>query len=117
MNRLNAEQLAGAAAGRAVTAWMVTDQIEDLVVLRADRLSGGRLELAARVVPGNRQPGAAGLRHTRRDPRAPERRPGRYRLPAAYRAAAGLRAAGPRPPSRPDGAAGAGPDAAYRHGR
>ena len=41
MNRLNAEQLAGAAAGRAVTAWMVTDQIEDLVVLRADRLSAG----------------------------------------------------------------------------
>ena len=39
MNRLNAEQLAGPAAGRAVTAWMVTDQIEDLVVLRADRLS------------------------------------------------------------------------------
>ena len=40
VNRLNAEQLAGAAAAwRAVTAWMVTDQIEDLVVLRADRLS------------------------------------------------------------------------------
>ena len=39
VNRLNAEQLAGRAAGRAVTAWMVTDQIEDLVVLRADRLS------------------------------------------------------------------------------
>ena len=42
VNRLNAEQLAGpAAAWRAVTAWMVTDQIEDLVVLRADRLSAG----------------------------------------------------------------------------
>jgi len=41
VNRLNAEQLAGAAAGRAVTVWMVTDQIEDLVVLRADRLSAG----------------------------------------------------------------------------
>ena len=39
MNRLDAEQLAGPAAGRAVHAWMVTDQIEDLVVLRADRLS------------------------------------------------------------------------------
>src|SRR5271167_744129 len=42
VNRLNAEQLAGpATAGRAVTAWMVTDQIDDLVVLRADRLSAG----------------------------------------------------------------------------
>ena len=40
VNRLNAEQLAGPAAGRAVTAWMVTGQIEDLVVLRAGRLSG-----------------------------------------------------------------------------
>jgi hypothetical protein len=40
VNRLNAEQLTGeAAAWRAVTAWMVTSQIEDLVVLRADRLS------------------------------------------------------------------------------
>ena len=39
VNRLDAEQLAGsAAAWRAVTAWMATDQIEDLVVLRADRL-------------------------------------------------------------------------------
>ncbi len=41
VNRLNAEQLAGPAAGRAVTAWMVTDQIDDLVVMRADRLSAG----------------------------------------------------------------------------
>jgi hypothetical protein len=42
VNRLKAEQLAGpAAAWRAVTAWMVTDQIDDLVVLRADRLSAG----------------------------------------------------------------------------
>jgi hypothetical protein len=42
VNRLNAEQLAGpATARRAVTAWMVTDQIEDLVVLRADRLTAG----------------------------------------------------------------------------
>jgi hypothetical protein len=40
VSQLNAEQLAGeAAAWRAVTAWMVTGQIEDLVVLRADRLS------------------------------------------------------------------------------
>jgi hypothetical protein len=42
VNRLKAEQLAGpAAAWRAVTAWMVTDQIDDLVVLRADRLTAG----------------------------------------------------------------------------
>ena len=41
VNRLTAEQLAGPAAGRAVTAWIVTDQIDDLVVLRADRLSAG----------------------------------------------------------------------------
>ena len=34
------------------------------------------------------QPAAAGLSHPA-DPRTPERRPGRYRLPAAYRAAAG----------------------------
>jgi hypothetical protein len=42
VNRLDAEQLAGpAAAWRAVTAWMATGQIEDLVVLRADRLTAG----------------------------------------------------------------------------
>ena len=40
VSRLSAEQLAGeAAAWRAVTAWMAAGQIEDLVVLRADRLS------------------------------------------------------------------------------
>jgi hypothetical protein len=42
VNRLNAERLAGPpAAWRALTAWMVTDRIEDLVVLRADRLTAG----------------------------------------------------------------------------
>ena len=42
VNRLKAEQLVGlATAWRAVTAWMVTDQIDDLVVLRADRLTAG----------------------------------------------------------------------------
>jgi len=42
VNRLDAEQLAGSvAAWRAVTAWMVAGQIEDLVVLRADRLPAG----------------------------------------------------------------------------
>jgi len=40
VNRLKAEQLVGRApAWRAVTAWMMTDQIDDLVVLRADRLT------------------------------------------------------------------------------
>jgi hypothetical protein len=40
IRRLKAERLAGSAqAGRAVVAWLVADQIEDLVVLRADRLS------------------------------------------------------------------------------
>jgi hypothetical protein len=42
INRLNAEQLAGPApAWRAVTAWMTADPVEDLVVLRADRLTAG----------------------------------------------------------------------------
>jgi len=42
VNRLEAEQLAGpAAAWRAVTAWMVTSQTGELVVLRADRLRAG----------------------------------------------------------------------------
>jgi hypothetical protein len=42
VNRLDAEQLAGpAAAWRAVTAWMVTSQTGELVVLRADRLRAG----------------------------------------------------------------------------
>jgi hypothetical protein len=40
VNRLGAERLAGPAqAWRAVTAWMAADQVQDLVVLRADRLS------------------------------------------------------------------------------
>jgi len=42
VNRLDAEQLAGpAVAWRAVTAWMVTGQTGELVVLRADRLRAG----------------------------------------------------------------------------
>ena len=40
VNRLDAEQLAGPApAWRAVAAWMAADQVRDLAVLRADRLS------------------------------------------------------------------------------
>lgn len=40
IRRLKAERLAGPApAGRAVLAWLLADQIQDLVVLRADRLS------------------------------------------------------------------------------
>jgi hypothetical protein len=40
IRRLEAERLVGSAqAGRAVAAWLLADQIEDLVVLRADRLS------------------------------------------------------------------------------
>ena len=40
IRRLKAERLVGSAqAGRAVVAWLLADQIEDLVVLRADRLS------------------------------------------------------------------------------
>ena len=40
IRRLKAERLVGSTqAGRAVVAWLVADQIEDLVVLRADRLS------------------------------------------------------------------------------
>jgi hypothetical protein len=40
INRLTAEQLVGGpAAWRAAAAWMMADEIEDLVVLRADRLT------------------------------------------------------------------------------
>ncbi len=40
VRRLGAEWLVGLdPAGRAVEAWLLTDEIEDLVVLRADRLS------------------------------------------------------------------------------
>ena len=56
VNRLKAEQLVGlAAAWRAVAAWMVTDQIEDLVVLRADRLTAGTW---ARVLELRRETGS-----------------------------------------------------------
>jgi hypothetical protein len=42
VSRLKAEQLVGAPeAWRAVTAWMVTGEVDDLVVLRADRLTAG----------------------------------------------------------------------------
>lgn len=55
VNRLDAEQLAGpTAAWRAVTAWMTADPVEDLVVLRADRLTAG---VWARVLELGRETG------------------------------------------------------------
>jgi hypothetical protein len=107
VNRLNAEQLAGAAAGRAVTAWMVTDQIEDLVVLRADRLSAGAWTWVLGLC---RETGSRVLLvcHTRQIPahlNAVLAGTGYQLLTGLPQA---LRAAGPRPRSRPDGAAGAG---------
>jgi hypothetical protein len=111
VNRLNAEQLAGAAAGRAVTAWMVTDQIEDLVVLRADRLSAGAWTWVLGLC---RETGSRLLLvcHTRQIPAHLNT----VLAGTGYQLLIGLpqalRAAGPRPRSRPDGAAGAGPDAA-----
>ena len=55
VNRLDAEQLAGpAAAWRAVTAWMVTGQTGELVVLRADRLTAS---VWARVLELGRETG------------------------------------------------------------
>src|SRR6266568_2787154 len=51
-----------------------------------------RLDPGTRAVPGDRQPGAAGLSHPA-DPGPPGRCPGRYRPPAAHRPAAG-----PEPP-------------------
>ena len=55
VNRLDAEQLAGpAAAWRVVTAWMVTGQTGELVVLRADRLTAS---VWARVLELGRETG------------------------------------------------------------
>ena len=111
VNRLNAEQLAGPAAGRAVTAWMVTDQIDDLVVLRADRLSAGAWTWVLGLC---RETGSRVLLvcHTRQIPAHLDA----VLAGTGYQLLIGLpqalRAAGPRPRSRPDGAAGAGPDAA-----
>ena len=111
VNRLDAEQLAGAAAGRAVTAWMMAGQIDDLWCC-------GRTGSRRAPGPGcsgwagKPDRGAAGLPHPA-GPRAPGRRPGRYRLPA-HRAAASPapRSKYPQVLPRPDGPAGAGPDAA-----
>ena len=92
VNRLDAEQLAGPAAWRSVTAWMVTGQIKDLVVLRADRLSAAAW---TRVLGLGQETGCRVLlvRHTRQIP-------------------AHLRGARPHPRPRPDAAAAGGPDAA-----
>lgn len=50
VRRLTAEHLAGSeSAWRAVAAWLLTDRIEDLIVLRADRLSAGGWERLVRV--------------------------------------------------------------------
>ena len=111
VNRLNAEQLAGPAAGRAAAAWMVTDQIDDLVVLRADRLSAGAWTWVLGLC---RETGSRLLLvcHTRQIPA----HLGAVLAGTGYQLLTGLpqalRAAGPRPRSRPDAAAEAGPDAA-----
>ena len=50
VRRLGAEYLAGSEqAWRAVAAWLLTDQIKDLIVLRADRLSAGGWERLLQV--------------------------------------------------------------------
>lgn len=57
IRRLKAERLVGSAqAGRAVVAWLLADPIEDLVVLRADRLSAAGWDwlLAVCRRPGTR---------------------------------------------------------------
>ena len=66
VNRLDAEQLAGpAAAWRAVTAWMVTGQTRELVVLRADRLTAS---VWARVLELGREAGLEPLAAIRAEP-------------------------------------------------
>ena len=111
VNRLDAEQLAGPPAWRAVTAWMVTGQIEDLVVLRADRLSAAAW---TRALGLGQDTGCRVLLvcHTRQIP---------AHLDAAlagtgYQLLAGLQqalhGARPHPRPRPDAAAAGGPDAA-----
>ena len=112
VNRLNAEQLAGpATAWRAVTAWMVTDQIDDLVVLRADRLSAGAW---TQVLGLCRETGSGVLLvcHTRQIPAhldAVLAGTGHQLLTGLPQALHGAR---PRPRPWPDAAAGAEPDAA-----
>ena len=113
VNRLDAEQLAGpAAAWRAVTAWMVTDQIEDLVVLRADRLSAG---VWTRVLELCRETGSRVLLvcHT---PQIPAHLDAvlagtGHQLLTGLPQALDRRGTRPHPRPRPDAAAGAGPDA------
>ena len=112
VNRLDAEQLAGpAAAWRAVTAWMVTDQIEDLVVLRADRLSAGAW---TRVLELGRETGSRVLLvcHTPQIPAhlAAVLAGTGYQLLTGLPQA--LRGTRPHPRLWPDAAAGAGPDVA-----
>jgi hypothetical protein len=114
VNRLDAEQLAGAAAAwRAVTAWMVTDQIEDLVVLRADRLTAG---VWTRVLELCRETGSRVLLvcHT---PQIPAHLDAvlagtAHQLLTGLPQALDPRGTHPHPRLWPDAAAGAGPDVA-----
>ena len=110
VNRLNAEQLAGA-GGRAGRDRVDGDRRDRGPGGAAGRPAlGGRLDPGARAVPGNRQPAAAGLSHPA-DPRAPGRCPGGIGYQLLTGLPQALRGAGPRPRSRPDAAAEAGPNA------
>lgn len=114
VNRLNAEQLAGPApAWRAVTAWMAADPVEDLVVLRADRLTAG---VWARVVELGRDTGTRLLLvcHT---PQIPGHLDAvlagtGHQVLTGLPQALHLRGTHPHPRPRPDTAAGTGPDVA-----
>ena len=114
VSRLKAEQLVGLApAWRAVTAWMVADGIDDLVVLRADRLTAATW---ARVLELGRETGSRVLLvcHT---PQIPAHLDAvlagtGHRLLTSLPQALGSRSARPHPRPRSAPAAGTGPDAA-----
>jgi hypothetical protein len=112
VSRLDAEQLVGeAAAWRAVTAWVVTGQVEELVVLRADRLSAAAW---TRVLGLGRDTGCRVLLVCHA-PQIPAHL-GAVLAGTGCQLLAGLahalHGARPRPAPRPDAAAEAGPDAA-----
>ena len=114
VNRLDAEQLAGsAAAWRAVTAWMATDQIEDLVVLRADRLLA---DVWARVLELGRETGTRLLLvcHAPQVPAclAAVLSGTGHQVLTGLLQALDLRGTHPHPRLKPDAAAGARPDVA-----
>ena len=114
VNRLDAEQLAGpATAWRAVAAWMVTDQVEELVVLRADRLAA---DAWTRVLELCRETGSRVLLvcHT---PQIPARLAAvlagtGHQLLTGLPQALNPRGTHTHPRLWPDAAAGAGPDVA-----